>query len=274
MIEAAQSYDDRKEKWKNEMEKPKKISKPLNRTTTNAESSKVRFKSRKSLRIQPTTHTVPYNLPDKWNWILSTNVYEKSEVIKLKIGDEVDLFFSDTNEWRSGIVINVEKGHGTSNAHAVLRVNDQTGEGRVVMTNQLWYFRVNQNPHPIMEFIVSTKERLLVDDMLQFVQRNQGELIAKLGFSIYGRDFSTLRVRSWLSDSVIDGFSRPLLMESKHRKGRDFFTFQVSYAELVTIYPRHSKILTCDLLIQYYGLGIFSVCTGFWYVARFVNVSI
>ena len=93
----------------NEVEKPKKISMPSNRTTINAESSKVRFKSKKSLRIQPTTHIVPYNLPDKWNLILSTNVYEKSEASNLKICDVADVFFSDTNEWRSGIVGNVEK---------------------------------------------------------------------------------------------------------------------------------------------------------------------
>ena len=113
---------------------------------------------------------------------------------------------------------NVEKGHGTSNFHAILSVNDQMGERRADMTDQLWYFQVNQNPHPIMESTVSAIEKLLGYGMLQFAQPNQGELIVKLGFSFYGRDFSTKRVRSWLPDSVIHVFSRSPVMESKHRK--------------------------------------------------------
>ena len=114
---------------------------------------------------------------------------------------------------------NVENERGTSNLNAILSINALIGESRVDMTNELWYPRVNQNTHSIMESTVTTKERLLVDDMLQFAQRNQGELIAKFGFSVHERDFTTLIVRSWLSDSAIDGFSRALLTESKHRKG-------------------------------------------------------
>ena len=61
MIEAAQSYGVRKEEWKNQREKPKKNSKPLNKTTKTAACSKVRFKLGKSLTIQPTTHIGLYS---------------------------------------------------------------------------------------------------------------------------------------------------------------------------------------------------------------------
>ena len=45
---------------------------------------------------------------------------------------------------------NVENEHGNSNANAVFSVKNRIGERTVDMTNQLWYFRVNQNLHPIM----------------------------------------------------------------------------------------------------------------------------
>ena len=73
-----------------------------------------------------------------------------------------------------------------------------------------------------MELTFTAKEGLLVNDMLQFLQLKQGELIAKLVFSIHRRDFKTLRVRSWLSDSVINRFYCALMMDSKRRK-RDTF---------------------------------------------------
>ena len=82
----------------------------------------------------------------------------------------MDVFLSDTNERKSGIVANVENERGTSNVNAILSKNDQTGDKRVDLTNEIWYSRVNQNLHQIMDFTVSSKERQLVNEMLQFAQ--------------------------------------------------------------------------------------------------------